>query len=123
MGPPIRRDTPDPGQRFLGNQPRDCTRKAIGKEPASSRLTSTYVDTHSAPVLCSVGTAVINEQIGLINPQEGVNPTKPRSCGFARLVTEKSKVHTSWRGYASKAELQASCFAFSLLTASCVGSA
>jgi hypothetical protein len=35
---------------------------------------------------------------GSISLQQSVTPTKPPSCGFAQLVTEKSKVHTSWRG-------------------------
>ena len=34
---------------------------------------------------------------GSISLQQSVTPTKPPSCGFAQLVTEKSKDHTSWR--------------------------
>jgi hypothetical protein len=50
---------------------------------------------------------LINPQNGLINPPASVRPIEPPVCGFVRLVTGKSKVHTSWRGFTTIVRLRA----------------
>ena len=66
--------------------------------------------------LCCICRRLISHLNVLIMLSVGVNSTQAPTSGFAWLVTEKSQVHTSWRGFTTITHLLAPNPTFPLVT-------